>query len=138
MKARVLLSTLLLSLAAMGVRAADAPDKDVAVKAAAAWLQSIDAGNYADSWSAAAPPFQQAVTASQWAAQLRLVRLPLGQLLSRSLAAAKYYTELPGAPDGQYWVIQEQASFENKKSAVETVTMMHVGNTWMPAGYYIR
>lgn len=136
MKARVLLPVLLLGLG--GAYAADQADQDVAVKAAAAWLQGIDRGNYADSWSAAAPSFRAAVTAPQWAQQLQAIRAPMGQLISRNLLVAKYYTELPGAPDGQYWVIQEQTAFANKKSAVETITMMRVGKAWMPAGYFIR
>ena len=31
---------------------------------------------------------------------------------------------MPGAPDGQYVVIQFETSFQNKKSAIKTVTPM--------------
>ena len=118
--------------------AADSQEQVRAVKIAESWLQGIDQGRYADSWSGAAPQFQAAVTAQQWAAQLHIWREPMGKLLSRQLASAKYYTQLPGAPDGQYWIIQEQASFSNKQSAVETVTLMRAGDEWRPAGYFIR
>jgi hypothetical protein len=30
---------------------------------------------------------------------------------------------LPGAPDGQYVLLEDQASFEKKASSVETVTV---------------
>jgi hypothetical protein len=46
---------------------------------------------------------------------------------------------LPGAPDGQYVVIQFETSFENKHNAVETVTpMLEPNGQWRVSGYYIR
>ena len=56
------------------------------------------------------------------------VRDPFGALKSRQFLGAKYATELPGAPDGEYVVIQYQASYENKKNAVETITPMKDGD----------
>ncbi len=48
-------------------------------------------------------------------------------------------TSLPGAPDGEYVVIQIQTSFENKKSAVETITpMLDKDGRWRVSGYQIR
>lgn len=50
-----------------------------------------------------------------------------------------YSTTLPGAPDGEYVVILYDTSFENKKSAVETVTqMIDKDGNWHVAGYYIK
>jgi hypothetical protein len=46
---------------------------------------------------------------------------------------------LPGAPDGEYVVIQFESSFEKKKSAVETVTpMLEKDGKWRVSGYYIN
>ena len=118
--------------------AADQPDQGPAVAAAQAWVQLVDQGNYADSWDHAAPVFQGAVTAAQWAQQLHILREPFGKLLSRNLAAAKYYTQLPGVPDGHYWIIQMQSSFANKQTCVETITMTQVGKDWKMAGYFVR
>jgi hypothetical protein len=39
------------------------------------------------------------------------------------LKSAEYKTSLPGAPDGEYVVLIFNTVFENKKAAVETVTM---------------
>ncbi|MEW6584469.1 MAG: DUF4019 domain-containing protein, partial [Nitrospirota bacterium] len=50
----------------------------------------------------------------------------------------KYATSLPGAPDGEYVVIEFETSFENKKSAVETVTPMMDSGKWRVSGYYIK
>ena len=60
-------------------------------------------------------------------------------LVSRRVKTARYATSLPGAPDGQYVVIQYRTSFANKKSAIETVTPMRDSDgQWRVSGYYIR
>jgi hypothetical protein len=67
------------------------------------------------------------------------VRKPLGKLISRSIKDATHTTSLPGAPDGEYVVIQFQTSFENKKSAIETITpMMDPDGVWRVSGYFIK
>jgi hypothetical protein len=63
----------------------------------------------------------------------------MGDLTSRSVAAAQYATSLPGAPDGEYIVIQFSTRFTNKKSAIETVTpMKDPDGMWRVSGYYIK
>ena len=43
------------------------------------------------------------------------------------------------SPDGQYVVIQFTSSFENKKSAIETITpMLDPDGQWRVSGYYIK
>ena len=50
-----------------------------------------------------------------------------------------YTTNLPGAPDGEYVVIQYKTSFQNKASAIETVTPMRdPDGVYRVSGYYIR
>ena len=83
--------------------------------------------------------FRNAVTEEQWKQKAAAARKPLGRLVSRKRKLAHYATSLPGAPDGQYVVIQYENSFENKKSAVETVTpMMDKDGQWRVSGYYIK
>ena len=75
----------------------------------------------------------------RWTASLKGVRKPLGRLVSRKLQTAKHETALPGAPDGQYVVMQFRASFVNKKAAMETVTfMLDKDGNWRAAGYFIK
>ena len=70
---------------------------------------------------------------------MEAVRKPLGQTVSRSLKSKQYQTVLPGAPDGEYVVIQFNTSFEHKRSAVETVTpMKDKDGKWRVSGYYIK
>jgi hypothetical protein len=113
--------------------------KASATKAATAWLKLIDEGDYAASWSAAGSYFKEHVTEDQWTQKVGPARQSLGTVLSRKVKSAAYMTTLPGAPDGQYVVIQYQSSFAHKKSAVETVTpMLDKDGQWRVSGYYIR
>jgi len=83
--------------------------------------------------------FKQAVTQDQWEQAVQAVREPLGKLISRKVKSATYTTSLPGAPDGQYVVIQFSTSFENKKSGIETITpRMDRDGMWRVSGYYIK
>ena len=112
------------------------PEED-AQKAAEQWLSLVDAGNYAGSWKTAAALFKTAVTEEQWERQLIAARKPLGDLVSRKLYGAKYTSNLPGAPDGEYVVLRFDTTFTNKKSAVETVTPMREKDaSWKVSGYY--
>ena len=118
--------------------AQDQDQKAAALEAAEAWLAQVDAGDYGASWDSAAPYFQAAIPRDQWAQTLNGVRKPLGQVQSRRLHSATYATELPGAPDGQYVVIQFESSFTHKKTAVETVTPMLDAGRWRVSGYFIK
>ena len=70
---------------------------------------------------------------------MQAARKPLGKLILRKVQTKIYKTALPGAPDGEYVVIQFETSFENKKTAIETVTpMMDKDGKWRVSGYYIK
>jgi hypothetical protein len=110
-----------------------------ATSAAQTWLTEIDNSDYTQSWQNAAAFFKNAVTGEQWKTAMETFRKPLGDLVSRKLTSAKATAELPGAPAGQYVVMQFETSFANKKSAVETVTfMLEKDGQWKSAGYFIK
>ena len=131
----VLISMILVSVA----YGADAIQKKDALAAAENWIAMIDKGEYAESWKEAAEYFKTAVSQNQWVNSLQAVRKPLGKLNSRIVKSETYKTSLPGAPDGEYVVIQFTTSFENKKSAIETVTpMKDKDGKWRVSGYFIK
>jgi len=120
------------------VQAQQKPE-DLAQQSADAWLAWVDSGQYAESWQEASQLFKAAVTKEQWRSKLQASRDPFGKMLSRKLKSATYSKTLPGAPDGEYVVIQYESSFEHKQAAVETVTpMLDKDGTWRVSGYYIK
>jgi hypothetical protein len=121
------------------VNAASLEKNKEAVSSAEKWLRMIDEEKYAESWKDAAELFRNAVSQQQWEQSLQAVRKPLGKLLKRTIKSKTYMTSLPGAPDGEYVVIEFATSFERKKAAVETVTpMMDKDGKWRVSGYYIK
>ena len=140
MKLRVVFIVLIaLAFTVLGVAQDDAAKINAAEQSAEAWLKFVDSGDYSQSWVEASSSFKAAVTEKEWERKVQAVRGPLGALISRKLKSAEYTRTLPGAPDGQYVVIQYDTSFANKKSAVETVTpMLDKDGQWRVSGYYIR
>lgn len=110
-----------------------------AVKSAIDWLDLIDKGSYGESWEQAASFFKSVVTQSQWEVAAKAAREPLGKLISREVLTKTYIKQVPGGPDGEYVIITFKASFENKDSAIETVTpMLDNDGKWKVSGYYIN
>ena len=124
---------------AKGVMGDNTGKEKAAVAVAEKWLTMVDEGKYAESWKEAAEHFKAAVKQEQWEQSLQAGRKPLGKLVSRKVKSANYKTSLPGAPDGEYVVIEFETSFENKKTGIETVTpMMDKDGKWRVAGYFIK
>jgi hypothetical protein len=116
---------------------AEAEEK--AVASIEPWLTLVDQGQYARSWETAADYLKNAVDRRAFVKSLNEARKPLGEVESRQFLSKQYATHLPGAPDGQYVVVQYKTSFAKKKSATETVTpMLDRDKKWRVSGYYVK
>ena len=113
--------------------------EDAAVASAQNWLKTVDSGKYGQAWDQAAQYFKNVVPKANFEESFRGVRSPLGKVMKRSLESAKYTKTLPGAPDGEYTVIQFKTEFENKRESVETITpQKEKDGRWRVSGYYIK
>ncbi|VVE76220.1 hypothetical protein PCA31118_05163 [Pandoraea captiosa] len=124
---------------------ATAPATDInrdvrpALEAASLWLGLADVNRAQQSWEQAAPVFQRAISADDWARSLQGARTPLGKVKSRKTHDAVFTRSLPGQPDGEYVVIQYDTVFEHKAEAHEMVTMAFgIDGRWRVAGYLVR
>lgn len=133
----LLLSAMLM---AGGVLAGATDDKEaLAINAGKQWLSLCDQTKYGESWEMAATYFKNAVKKEQWEQMAAAVRKPLGQVGKRDVKSQSYQTSVPGAPDGEYVIIQFSTVFENKKEATETVTlMMDQDRGWRVSGYFVK
>jgi hypothetical protein len=135
----ILIITVLISIVLPGALQANEAAEKAAVKASDAWLLLVDEGNYAESWNQASGLFKNAVTKEQWQNTVKPIRVPFGKVVSRKPKSKQYMKTLPGAPDGEYVVIQYETTFEKKQSAIETVTpMLDKDGKWRVSGYYIK
>lgn len=121
------------------VLADDAGKEKAALAAAGKWLETVDAGNYSQAWKDSAGLMRNAVKPEQLELSMKATRRPLGKVISRKLMTKMYKASLPGAPDGEYVVIRFETTFENKATAIETVTpMREKDGKWRVSGYYIQ
>jgi hypothetical protein len=121
---------------------AHAQDTEQVAKAQAAaqsWLALTDSKSYAQSWEQAAALFQAGVPKPSWVSAIQGVRFPLGSLKLRTVKSASFTRSLPGAPEGEYVVIQYETQFEHKAGAIETVTpLREKDGSWRVSGYFIK
>ncbi|MDT8757397.1 DUF4019 domain-containing protein [Sphingomonas psychrotolerans] len=125
-------------------QAASSPAPVVNASAAASlpaardWVALVDGHRWEESWRVAATLFRSQISAAQWVATLQSVREPLGAVSSRSFQNVTKTKSLPGAPAGDYEVLQFQTNFAHRPDTVETIILAHESGGWRVAGYYIR
>ena len=103
------------------------------------WLTLIDAEKSSGSLQRVAKYFRTAISREQWLQSLGAARRTLGDLVSRKLESVTYTKSIPGGPDGEYMVLQFETSFENRKTAYETVTpKLDWHGKWRVCGYRIH
>ena len=117
----------------------DKKSEKQAVESAKFWLSKVDNGNYSESWNMAGEYFQNTIQEDRWFAAMKASRDPLGKVLFRKIKSTSYLTEIDGAPDGEYFIIEFDVSYTNKKTAIETVTpIKEKDGAWKVVGYYIK
>lgn len=125
-------------LAAPVVTRGTSTSQSAAINSARVWVSLVDAQRWEKSWSSAGTIFKSQLTAQAWAAAIQPVRKPLGAVSSRVLQSATKQGSLPGAPAGEYQLVEFKTGFANKKAAVETVVLSRESAGWKVVGYFIR
>jgi len=118
------------------------PNKEKAEEASAAseeFLQLVDSGKFAESWRTSASLLKEKVSEEVWVNQLKKIRTATGPLVERTEKEMSYSTEAKGSGEGEYIRIVYDTSFEAKRDASETITVMRdKDGTWRVAGYFIK
>ena len=119
--------------------AADDLDTSAGMAAVTEWLASIDRGAYGEGWDRAAQRFRESIDRPKWEIAADAARRPAGVVISRKLRTATFARALPGAPEGEYVVIQYDTVFEKVPLAAETVTSeREKDGAWRVSGYWIK
>jgi len=114
---------------------ASAAAQSPAAEAALRFLALVDAGNWTESWAATASSFRQLNTVEAWQSASLQARVPLGRVVSRSLAGEE---SIPAPPAGLQLVRFRTRFANNQAVSVETLTLAREGGSWRVAGYYIE
>jgi len=142
MSAAMLMRALLLDCALMSVafvaRAQDA--RETTVQAAARqWLAFTDNLDAANAWRTAGEKFRKQMAAEPWAKALQAQREPLGAVQQRAAVSTSFPKEVPGAPSGNYALLQFRTAFEKKSDGHESMWLEQESDcNWRVIGYFIR
>ena len=111
----------------------------VKVQSATNWLNHADKQDYEGTWKSSSALFQAAVELDDWRQSLKSARSPLGTVITRTVDTVEPLAQPSGAPDGTYTKLLFNSSFELKKSAQETITLVEeTDGQWRVAGYFIK
>ena len=139
--AALMLSTILALALAGGLPGAGAPGEpssseytQSAEAAARDWLQLGDKGDWETGYEGTAAAFREANTLAVWTEVSQSVRVPLGQVVSRTLRSV----EAPPTPQGYVIVIYDTRFAGADEPKVETLSMQREDGTWKVAGIYIE
>jgi len=107
--------------------------------AAHTWLALVDKGEIARSWEEGALVLQLGVTKTKWEQLVRSARAPFEPFGARHQIMARYTTDPPNAPPGQYVLLQYQTDVSGGRQVVETVVPTLDGKRgWRVSGYFVR
>ncbi|PHY17279.1 DUF4019 domain-containing protein [Caulobacter sp. BP25] len=118
--------------------APDAASDKAGADAAEAWAKLLDQQRWGDSWKVSGSLFRFKINEAGWTATVQPLRQRLGAVSSRSVKSVSSATTLPGAPDGEYKIIQFATGFAGKPDAIETIVLAKEGADWKVDGYFIR
>lgn len=92
-------------------------------QAAKEYVEGLDKGDYAQSWSKGDKLFQKTISQREWESALGISRKPLGKVKTRTLKDQRPAWDPNGLPKGPYMVIEYSTSFEKAPKSVELVTL---------------
>jgi len=114
-------------------------DDRSAIAAGEKWLALIDSGKAGAAWDLSSKQLQSSVTRAKFIAAIGDVRKPLGKLEERTAERFARSHRLPGAPEGDYVIVEYTARFpKGKKLQEQLVWSIEESDVWRVAGYYYR
>jgi len=113
-------------------------DRD-SIDAGMKWLALIDGGNAGAAWDLSSKQLKSSVTRDAFIKGMRDARKSLGKLETRTAERFARSHQLPGAPEGDYAIIDYTARFaQGKKLQERLVWSIEEGDIWRVAGYEYR
>ena len=106
--------------------------------AAEAWLKIEDAQTYDKSWAAGSDYFRSQVPEQGWVRHMETMRKAIDPMLVRDLMATEWKNEVPNMPKGEYVAFVYQTTFANGHPQMESLVMVHEGDSWKMVGYAVQ
>lgn len=107
---------------------------------ARSWLALVDLADWDASFAAAGRSFRDPNTIAMWRDASEQARAPLGAMIERKAMTVDFVqsgTDRTGAESGEKAIVRFATHFENRRDAVETVTLEQEHGEWKVVGYLI-
>lgn len=127
----------------IAVAGCNSPNPELATKdgvaAATEWLGLIDASKYDEAWGKSADEIKNIGPKEGFAKMMERTRAPLGKQISRAVTEKSYAKDPQNAPPGEYVQAHFHCSFENAKSATETIILKkYPDGSWKVGQYSVN
>jgi hypothetical protein len=100
------------------------------------FLNDVDAGNVANTWSYASKMMHGILTRAEWEKGVNDARAGVGELQGRDLMGQVFDKQLQSAPVGRYYTVFFASRFKAGWYQ-EKVVLSHNGGDWRLEGYWI-
>lgn len=138
-RACLLLLMALLGLSLAGAAGAGGSPKSLAQSQAQHWLDLLGKGDYASAYRQSAPVLQKAAPPLEWQKIMADLAAKTGPAQERKLLRSQAAKDLPGAPQGEYYLLIYSPGFAKMPQAMEQVAVLKCDDgKWRVAGYYLR
>lgn len=110
-----------------------------ALSEAERWLALVDANDYAGSWAATGDLFKGEVSEEEWRESMAVFREDMGAVRERTLQDQTLETIMPGAPEGEYLMLEYRSVFDQQARGAELVVLMRQDDdSWRVIGYFLQ
>jgi Protein of unknown function (DUF4019) len=108
-------------------------------RAAKDYVDDLDKGQYAESWTKSDEIFKNTLTQSEWVTLLNAVRKDLGKVHSRTIRLHSPVWNPLKMPPGLYMVIDYDTSFENAPRSSELLILRRgADGQWRVLSYFVK
>jgi hypothetical protein len=115
----------------------EAASIESAKTAATHWLVALDAGVYQSCYSDVSETAKEKLNEDTYIKALKGMRLPLGQVKSRTLIRSKFIASLEGKPGVQGVTLSYETNFEKKEKVIEALGVVHDSDGQWRVGFYV-
>ena len=110
-----------------------------ALSEAERWLALVDANDYSGSWAATGDLFKGEVSEEEWRESMAVFREDMGAVRERTLQDQTLETVMPGAPEGEYLMLEYRSVFDQQARGAELVVLMRQDDgSWRVIGYFLQ
>ena len=110
-----------------------------AAQAAKEYVDLLDKGQYAQSWSVGDPLFQRVISQPEWTKALQIARSRLGNVVSRTVKDQRPAFDPKGLPKGPYMVVEYNTSFGQAPQSGELLTLrLGPDSKWRVVTYQVN